>query len=87
MKISSKIIVFVVVLLAVGLGLVCVGLVFDPFSLPFQDYEQMPLEMQQMYETRAIWMQGIRLVGGAIAILASLIIPVAWLAKQKKLKG
>ena len=47
MNIPTKIIILSVLALIIGASLVCVGLLFDPFSLPFQDYDQMPLETQQ----------------------------------------
>ena len=35
----------------VGLILIGYGLVFDPFSIPFQDYEQLPDEVKLYWET------------------------------------
>jgi ABC-type Fe3+ transport system permease subunit len=84
MKTSTKIIILAVLALLLGLGLACLGLVFDPFSLPFQDYNQMPLEMQQTYEARAALMQTVRLSGCGVALLAFVTIPLAWLAGRKK---
>ncbi len=84
MKIPAKIIVPAVIALIIGLSLVCLGLVFDPFSLPFQDYEQIPFQTQQMYETRAALMQIVRLFGFGLAGLALLTIPATWLLERRK---
>lgn len=80
MKPTTKIILVAAIVLIFGVSLACVGMLFDPFSLPFQDYEQMPAAYQQAYETRSAAMQVIRLIGSGVAVLAALTIPVAWLA-------
>jgi hypothetical protein len=87
MNIPTKIIILSVLALIIGASLVCVGLLFDPFSLPFQDYDQMPLETQQAYEARAALMQIFRLAGCGISIFALITIPVIWLAKRNKQSG
>ncbi|MDX9991656.1 MAG: hypothetical protein RBS68_06345 [Anaerolineales bacterium] len=84
MQTSTKIIILAVITLLLGLGVACLGLLFDPFSLPFQDYNQMPREMQQTYEARAAVMQIVRLAGCGVAALAFLALPLAWLAGRKK---
>ncbi|HAE58908.1 MAG TPA: hypothetical protein DCG54_05210 [Anaerolineae bacterium] len=87
MKTSRKILILAIIVLLVGLGVFCLGLVLDPFSLPFQDYEQMPPAMQQTYETRAARMQIVRLSGCGMAVLALLTIPAAWLLGRRWTQG
>lgn len=84
MKTSGKIIILAVIVLIIGLSLVCLGLVFDPFSLPFQDYEQIPHQTQQAYETRAALMRIVRLFGFGLAGLALLATPAAWLLGRRQ---
>lgn len=84
MKTSVKIIILAVTTLVIGLSLTCIGLVFDPFSLPFQDYEQLPHQTQQAYETRAAVMQIVRLFGLGLAGLALLAIPAARLLERRQ---
>ena len=84
MKTPAKIIILAVIVLIIGLSLICLGLVFDPFSLPFQDYEQLSLATQQAYETRAALMHIVRFLGCGIASLALLIIPTVWLLRKRK---
>ena len=84
MKTSKKVIAITVIGLVIGINLVCIGLLFDPFSIPFQDYEQIPLEAQHMYETRSELMQIMRLFGGGIAILALMTIPFTWLVRRQR---
>lgn len=68
----------------IGLGIVCVGFVMDPFSLPFQDFEQMPLEYRQVYETRSIIAQVARLAGGGLAGLSLPAILIVWLFGRRR---
>jgi ABC-type Fe3+ transport system permease subunit len=85
MKISTKVILVTVIGLIVGVSLVCVGFLFDPFSLPFQDYQQMPLEAQRAYETRSALMQSVRFSGCGLAIVALLTIPITRLMGRNKI--
>ncbi|MCX6065830.1 MAG: hypothetical protein NT121_08760 [Chloroflexi bacterium] len=87
MKTSQRILVLAIIVLLSGLGLFCLGLMLDPFSLPFQDYEQMPLATQQAYETRAAWMQIIRLSGCGITVLALLGMLLTWLVGRRRPQG
>ena len=47
----------------VGLILIGYGLVFDPFSIPFQDYEQLPDEVKLSYENKSENMKKVTVVG------------------------
>jgi hypothetical protein len=87
MNTTAKIIILGVIALVIGASLVCIGLFFDPFSLPFQDYELMPPEAQQAYEAHAALMQIFRLAGCGISIFALITIPVIWLIRRKKQSG
>jgi hypothetical protein len=49
--------------IAVGMALIAYGLIFDPFSIPFQDYDQLPLDVQLAYEQKNDAMKSIRVVG------------------------
>jgi hypothetical protein len=86
MKTSTKITLLAILGLVLGVSLVCFGLIFDPFSLPFQDFDQMPLETQQAYESRSAIAQSAQWVGGGIAIVALFAIPTMWLAGRRKMK-
>lgn len=87
MKTSTVILLLAALALLFGLGLACLSVVFDPFSLPFQDYDQMPPAAQQAYEARSAFMQILRLAGCGISLLALISLPVFWLVSRKKQNG
>jgi len=86
MKTFTKIMLLAILGLILGVSLVCIGLLFDPFSLPFQDFDQMPLKTQQAYESRSAIAQSVQWVGGGIAIVSLFAIPIMWLAGRRKMK-
>lgn len=86
MKTFTKIMLLAILGLILGVSLVCIGLLFDPFSLPFQDFNQMPLETQQAYESRSAIAQPVQWVGGGIAIVSLFAIPIMRLAGRRKMK-
>ncbi|MEM9185570.1 MAG: hypothetical protein AAGB00_03650 [Planctomycetota bacterium] len=57
---------------AVGIFAVALGVVYDPFSVPFQDYDRLPAEQQQAYGRRSAPMQVIRRVGGGAVIVSGI---------------
>ncbi len=49
--------------LFIGCLMIAYGVLFDPFSIPFQDYDQMPKETQQKYEAESRAMSQLVLAG------------------------
>lgn len=84
MKNTTKIILIGVIVLLLGLSSVCVGLIADPFSLPFQDFSQMPLEDQIAYQARSEAMRIVRLAGGCVSVIAILTLMAAFIAKMRQ---
>lgn len=72
----TKLIIICAVVLLLGLSITCFGLVADPFSLPFQDFTQMPPEEQLVYQTRSAIMHIVQITGGLIAAAAALTVLV-----------
>ncbi len=56
--------------LVAGVGMIVVGSVADPFSLPFPDYEDLPEATRQAYEARAEAMRRLRWGGAGVVAFA-----------------
>ena len=68
----TMIMILSICVLFIGFVMIAYGLLFDPFSIPFQDYDQMPKETQQKYEAESRTMTqlvfaGLYVVGAATA--------------------
>lgn len=87
MKTANFLFLLAALALLFGLGLICSSTILDPFSLPFQDYDQMPPETQQAYQTQSAFLQSLRLAGCGISLLALISLPVLWLVSRKKQNG
>lgn len=59
-----------------GLLLIGYGLIFDPFSLPLQDYQQIPEAQQRANEQQAAAMHRLRTLGLGMIIAAVVTLPV-----------
>jgi hypothetical protein len=65
----------------IGAGLFVYGAVTDPFALPFQDFDQLPAEVQKGYFAAADTARYLR-YGGAALFVAS--VAWLWLARRRK---
>lgn len=68
----------------IGLLIWLNGIVSDPFSVPFQDYDSMPKEQKQMYEDKSKLIGIHRSVGLAIMGLSTMFVIIVLLLTTEK---
>jgi hypothetical protein len=73
---KTKKIILLISAVLLGLLIIAYGLVFDPFSLPFQDYEQLSDEVKRFYENKSVQMDWIKLLGLAISLTSIIMLVV-----------
>ncbi len=67
-KKTTVLLAVIVVALFLGLAIVAYGFISDPFSIPFQDYEQLPKDAQLSYENESQNMKRVQYFGLGVLI-------------------
>lgn len=84
---STKFKLILFILLVLGICIFCFGFIIDPFSIPFQDYEQLPVETQLAYEAQARIAKPMQLFGASMFVICAAALLLLALFKKKNNQG
>ena len=76
-----KKVIFTLTIISIVLTLF--SIVNDPFSIPFQDWDQMPKETQEMYINKSKDMKQMRDIFGVCSLIGATYLSIIFIFKKK----